>query len=334
MDEAIVLVPGFGASHLWRYEFSAERPVHVWLSQLDVAWGGIGDLDANEPEGAINTGIVRPAAILKEYYQPLYQFMEDRQVPVLEFSYDWRADIATNAQKLLFYLAPFVNGNVKLTVLAHSMGGLIAALALQQVPPDLALKIRRLVTCGTPWTGSFRAVALFTGQHEIVQKIVDLNKIFSRKSRFSWLQEAIRVVASWPGAYDLLPMPEMMTEYGASEAQQFRPGPFFNVVNPWFSQQLATDALARRPIHMAIDERIQHYNWRSVSSQTAGPMPSTWGGRPQFYFESLFGDGTVPQFSSNPGPQMNAIGQDFDAEHDQFLCDPRVLVALGRLMGI
>jgi pimeloyl-ACP methyl ester carboxylesterase len=328
-----MLVPGFAASHLYRYGPGSDRGEKIWLSQLDIAWSGIEDLDTDVEISPATLDRVRPASPLLEYYQPFLGFLAQHGIPTYLFAYDWRADVATNGQRLADTLALQVGRGAEFTVIAHSMGGLVAASAMNRLNDATVPVVERLITCGTPWKGSYGTVELFTGQHDILQTIVNLNRVFSRRSRFQFMQQAVRVVASWPGAYDLLPMPEMMLEYPPGPGQDFRTDPFFSLVNPWFDATKYTQAVARRPIHTGFPANITHHNFRGVGRETYGPMPTVREGHPDYYFRALFGDSTVPEFSSRAPTPFNATDRQFDVDHEQFLNDPHVMLAVGRIMG-
>lgn len=332
--KAILLVPGFAGSHLYRGTLGQRHLEKIWLSQVDIAWSGIADLDTAFDVSPPLLSYVHPTGVIEEVYQPFFTYFAGLQVPVWRFAYDWRTDVATNGQRLAIFISGFLPDDFAVTVVGHSMGGLVAASALNRLSPANALKVERFVSCGTPWRGSFRAVELFTGQHEITQNVVDLNKILSRRSRREWLLEAVRIVASWPGAYDLLPMPELLDEYLPGPGADFRVDPFFGKVNPWFTPLRYVQAVARRPIHTGFPPHIQHHNFRGVGRRTAGPMPLVFDGRPDFYFTALWGDGATPE-SSGWSPQAFAsVHHNFNADHEQFLNNADVLRTLARLLGV
>lgn len=329
----VILVPGFAASHLFRFAANSDRGTKVWLSQLDIAWNGINELDTGDDVSPPILNRVRPGSPLLEVYQPFLQFMASSGVPVLLHGYDWRTDVATNGQRLAAAIEAEVGTKAKFTIIAHSMGGLVAAGALNRLSDAAVPTVERLITCGTPWAGSFKALELFAGTHETVQQVVNLNKVFSHNNRYHWLRETVRVVASWPGSYDLLPMPELMRTYPPGPGQDFRSDGVFAKVNPWFTEVKYNQAVARRPIHVGFPPNIPHYNFRGIGRRTLGPSPTVLDGRPDYWFKALFGDGVVPEFSGTAPVPFNASNRDYDADHEQFLSDAGVLRAVGRIMG-
>jgi len=334
MQEVIALVPGFAASHLYRRDLGGDREEQIWLSQLDIAWSGVLELDTDPAVSPPDLARVRAAGILADVYQPFLAHCRMWGIEVLWCAYDWRTDVATNGQRLASVLDDYARDDVRITIVAHSMGGLVAASALNRIADPTVSKIRRLITCGTPWRGSYRTLQLFSGHHDIVEKIVDLNKVLSRRSRQEWVRETTRVVASWPGAYDLLPMPDMMAEYPPGPGQDFRVDPWLGVANNFFSTVKYNEAVARRPIHVGFPDSIQHYNFRGTGRRTVGPSPTVLDGTLGHYFTSLFGDTATPEASSRAPLPFNAITSDFDVDHEQFCNDWRVVHAIGRIMGV
>jgi pimeloyl-ACP methyl ester carboxylesterase len=328
----VVMVPGFAASHLWRRDETGDRFVKLWLSQLDIAWSGISDLDTDAEVSPTDENVIRAGSPVLEVYQPFLEHLAKRNVFAVYHGYDWRADVQTNGQRLAVALDKWVEPGDECSIVAHSMGGLVAAAAMNRLSDATARRLRRVITCGTPWHGSYRALELFGGQHDIVRSIVNLNAVFSRRNRYSWERETLRVVASWPGAYDLLPMPQMMDAYPPGPGQDFRTDGVFAQKNPWFTTAKYEEAIARRPINPVLPDGVTWHNWRGVGRPTAGPSPAVRDGLPDYWFTALFGDGTVPEFSSHAPAAFNAQRLDFNADHEQFLNGSDVLLAFSRLL--
>lgn len=331
--QAILFVPGFCGSQLYRRDTNGDRWVKLWLSQLDVAYGGIADLDTDPEVSPAVLDRVRPGGPLHEVYYPFFEHFARISFPVFQFGYDFRADLQTNGQRLVDFIDQPAFIGAELSLVSHSMGGLIVAAAMARLTDQAAQRVKRVVTCATPWRGSYRTVELFAGKHETVQKIVNLNRIFSRRNRFAWLQEALRTLGSWPGAYDLMPMPDMMAQYPPGPGQDFRTDGVLAQVNPWFSTTKYDEAVARRPINIGAPDGINWYNLRGIGRTTSGPMPTVADGAPYFWFQALQGDTTVPEFSSQPPAVFNAINSDHDADHEQFMSEWAVRERIARIVG-
>lgn len=320
----VCFVPGFAGSDLFRRDRYGDREVKLWLSQIDIGWNGIGELDTDEDVSPPVLERVRPGQPLYEVYQPFYAFLARNGFHVASFGYDWRTDLATNGQRLAEFFSDERTAGAEWTVIGHSMGGLIIASALGRLDNGPAQRIKRVITCGTPWHGSFRSLELLAGYHDLIQQIVSLNRVFSRRNRFQWMQEALRVVSGWDGVYDLLPMPEMMTAYPPQPGTDFRDDPVLSLVNPWYRANKYTEAVARRPLTAPPWPHISWHNFRGTGRRTSGPSPTMRDGYPDFWPDSLLGDGAVPEFSSRSPAILNATDYQFDADHEQFMSEWRV----------
>lgn len=334
MQDWVLFVPGFAASHLFRLDTGGDRMVKIWLSQTDIAWNGIGQLDTDADISPTDLEHVRPGGPLMEVYQPFYAHLAMKGIPVANFGYDWRADVATNGQRLADYLLRESTPNTRWTIITHSAGGLVAASAINRLAASIVPKVAALITCATPWHGSYRSMEMMAGAHETIEEIVNLNRVFSRRSKNEWLMQTVRVVAGWPGLYDLMPMPELMLKYPPAPGQDFISDGVFEKVNPWFSLAKYNQAVARRPIHAEFPPSIVHHNFRGIGRPTPGPSPTMYNGYPDHWPVALLGDTTVPEFSSLAPAVFNATDRQFDADHEQFMNDWRVMGAINAVMGI
>lgn len=120
------------------------------------------------------------------------------------FTYDWRRDMALTARKLGRLVerirADHGNPDLKVDIVAHSMGGLLARYYVRYGKQDVlddnefpvtnhgGRRIRRMVLLGTPNLGSVRTV-----------------QTFIRGNRVGFDRIPPEVIATMPGAYQLLP---------------------------------------------------------------------------------------------------------------------------------
>ena len=120
---------------------------------------------------------------------------------VAEFPYDWRLSIEYNAPLLVRCCEEHLESwravvqaerkgdpaDVRLVVVAHSMGGLITRYATQKL--DLSALLRQVITLGTPFYGAVKGVQMLaTGEGAPVPR-----------------QAARRLALTCPGVFDLLP---------------------------------------------------------------------------------------------------------------------------------
>src|SRR5690606_21388689 len=86
-----------------------------------------------------------------------------RHATVVPFAYDWRRANAKSAAALDRFLAenPTTRAAERVTLVAHSMGGLVALLLAQDSGARYPSreKVAKVVTLGTPYLGSVQSVA-------------------------------------------------------------------------------------------------------------------------------------------------------------------------------
>jgi len=127
--------------------------------------------------------------------------------PYYVFVYDWRQDIAINAAQLDDFIEQirrdYKNPSLKVDIVAHSMGGLVTryfmrygrkdVLSNTSFHPDFSggKKLRKVILVGTPNLGSISGLQYFLTGYS-----VGLGSINSD------------ILATMPGAYQLLPNPE------------------------------------------------------------------------------------------------------------------------------
>lgn len=333
MQDWVLLVPGFAASHLWRTDFSGDRQTKIWLSQIDVALYGLSKLDTAADVSPPVLERVRPRGLIQEVYQPFLSTCALVGLPVYTHSYDWRAEVTTNGQRLAEVIEAHIGSAASFTIVTHSAGGLVAMDAIHRLSDAALAHVKRLVTCACPWRGSYRTLELLAGVHETVLKIAAPGLFLGAGNYARRLRESLSVIAGWPGVYDLLPMPEMMTRYAPGPNQDFRNPTFWAEVNPDFQLEEYYAATTRRPINLAVPPSITHYNVRGVGQYTSGPSPTVVDGRPDHWFKALLGDGAVPEYSAMAPGTLSAIESACEAEHEQFLNSFQVRFLLGRIMG-
>jgi pimeloyl-ACP methyl ester carboxylesterase len=119
------------------------------------------------------------------------------------FAYDWRDDIATNAEALYGRIQGLsgLDPSRPVGIVAHSMGGLIVGEMLRRHSQGLRTILGPVITLGTPYAGSPEAYLELQGWHQ--------------SSPFS--KTATReLAATWTSAYELLPRSSFVNEASVS----------------------------------------------------------------------------------------------------------------------
>jgi hypothetical protein len=213
--DAVVVVPGIMGSELvdetgevcWGLKPSLLAK--AWLTKrLDV----LRVTDADQAGGRR----LRPTRLLRvpgympvlggmEPYTYLLRRVAERAVDpraVTEFPYDWRLSLSFNAAELVRqceqHLAAWRQvvadqryadpAEVRLVVVAHSMGGLITRYAIEEL--GMSELLRQVITLGTPFYGAVKAVRILS----IGEGVPLLPRAAARD-----------LAATCPGVHDLLP---------------------------------------------------------------------------------------------------------------------------------
>ncbi|MEU8773550.1 hypothetical protein [Streptomyces sp. NPDC048606] len=224
--DACVVVPGIMGSVLE----DAETGEPLWgvdLAKLtNAATGGslLARLHADEREQAAHadtarrdplTGIRATRLLDKPWWLPVFEGLDPygevvdtlRKVTlapaaVAPFPYDWRLAVSYNGALLARaarshltrwreQAAAVPGRQPRLLFVAHSMGGLVVRAALEQ-DPELAADTRAVITVGTPFLGSAKAV-------------LALNLLNARAKPRRLLHGVQAMAATLPGVHDLLP---------------------------------------------------------------------------------------------------------------------------------
>lgn len=157
----IVLIHGIKGSNLAQtYDDSFDV---IW-SALQSGFESIEDLKLDDaghtdrdPRGVIQTLKIEKLAY-GEVLARMRRDFPDRSVYI--FRYDWRLDIRRNAERLSEFLdlVQHKNGNSSVSVVTHSMGGLILAACVKLDPARQAARLDRAVVTVPPFRGSIEAI--------------------------------------------------------------------------------------------------------------------------------------------------------------------------------
>jgi pimeloyl-ACP methyl ester carboxylesterase len=249
MTDAVVVVPGIMGSELVdshgtvRWGLKPSVLARAWLTKrMDSLRVTDGDLKGNRRLRA--TRLLRVPG-----YMPMlggiepYTGLLDRitavavdQRAVIEFPYDWRLSIEFNAAELVTRCEEHLQAwrkvvtaerytdpnEIRVVIVAHSMGGLVARFASESL--GLSTLLRRVITLGTPYYGAVKAVQMLaTGEGAPVPR-----------------QAARRLAVTSPGVYDLLPRYRCV-----EDGHGLRPLTTADIVAAGGQSQLADEAAGR-----------------------------------------------------------------------------------------
>ncbi|XVV17194.1 tetratricopeptide repeat protein [Actinoplanes sp. CA-131856] len=243
--DAVVFIPGIGGSEL--VEISSGRT--LWGSPaanaLRVARGSLQQLLVTDEDRAGDSGRIRATRLIRSsvvlpgllnldpYSKLLAEMGSSVAHPdaLLAFAYDWRLSAAHNAKRLhsvaeshlaRWHAHPSGGPGAKLTIVAHSFGGLVALNYLTAL--DGAPLVRRFLAIGTPFYGAVTAVTSLNRHGD------------SGRAALRQLYQ------SMPAMYDMLPAYRCVETAG--EARKLT---VVDVMAIGGDGELAADAFRRRP---------------------------------------------------------------------------------------
>ncbi|HEV7433186.1 MAG TPA: hypothetical protein VGN77_09085, partial [Steroidobacteraceae bacterium] len=186
--EPVYILPGIMGTQLVAPRAAPSPANLLWLDPQDVIDGGLERLRLPDDDA------LQPLGGIPYSYLPLQLRLRAAGYSVVMHDYDWRTNLRDLARGLSIRLCADPAPSV--SIVAHSMGGLIARGALRL--PGFE-RVRRLITLGVPHTGSFGAVQAIRGTYPVVRRLAALD----RHHDAEWL--ATRVFGTFPSIYQLLP---------------------------------------------------------------------------------------------------------------------------------
>ena len=203
----IFLLPGIMGSEL------DARGKTIWANKLRLALGGMGKLEITDP-GISSSGLIR------ESYWDLIDHLSKRN-EVIPFDYDWRTSLVDEAKRLAEEVRAKVEqaaaNNQPVSILAHSMGGLLARVMMVKHPDVWEAMLEhsdsRLVMLGTPNGGSFSITRMLFGHDKLVKGLALIDIKHS-------LKRLLTIISRYPGTLFLLPFGDEQFDFFSVDTWQ------------------------------------------------------------------------------------------------------------------
>ncbi len=186
----VILLPGIMGSHI---QVGKDR---IWFDPFSMWGGGMARL-------SVDAQHAQPDGWMDRSYESFARHLAATH-EVRPFVYDWRLSIGNAARKFGAQLDAAMKDarerRQPLRIVGHSMGGLVARLALKgRWDTFKAIPGSRLLQLGTPNKGSHSMVTVLMGRDDFVQTI---------ERWFDWkhdMREFLAIVRDFPGVLELLP---------------------------------------------------------------------------------------------------------------------------------
>lgn len=225
-DHRVLVIPGVMGSELGRPRAAPWPDDLLWIDPVDVSTGRLLELGWPDSSGT------RALGSTPYTYFALKLRLDAAGFHTGLYCYDWRADIASAGAALAAHIRAL--GSATVSIVAHSMGGLLARAALQHRGME---RVRLVVTLGTPHRGTIAAVQALRATYPTVRRLAALDP------RHSAEELTERVFRTFPSLYDLLPTSEALTDLDLFDAAHWpRGGP-----QPDLTALQAAGTAPRRP---------------------------------------------------------------------------------------
>ncbi|QBJ67107.1 hypothetical protein C3496_12320 [Bacillus anthracis] len=192
----VIFIPGIKGTEL----FNGDNKVWLPKSKKDLELLRIeNELEPKDPVGIFNALLVK----LNIYQRIMENLRSWFPTNVESFGYDWRKDAMDNKTRLVNEIKDLYFRNQEeeqVTIVAHSMGGMIAKLAIIELEEQgLHHMVDKLITIGTPWLGAPDALRILAYGEHIIYRGADTVSNFMNDSDMK------EIARQYPSAYQLLP---------------------------------------------------------------------------------------------------------------------------------
>jgi pimeloyl-ACP methyl ester carboxylesterase len=331
MTPAVIVVPGIMGSEL------RDGDAVVWPgspSELVLPYKHMESL--LKPDLKV-TGLIRRFSISPQY-QELIDTLEKcgfkefgSPSTLLAFAYDWRKDnaiAATELAKAVDDMAASLGPNAEISLLAHSMGGLVCRCYLESgmyLSRPGFLSVKRLIMMGTPNRGSPMALGAALGQER---------RLFLNADQVKELANNV----NFPAVYQLLPPAGEPFAWNRALHKRFDAVDIFEAKVAKRLGLVAANLASAGQFHAMLDlnkrpKDIRYFCFVGTHYSTTNAMQLTLEqkGRPSVLKDDCKdgGDGTVPIWSaSQSGLQMQPVG----GEHGELYKTTRLKSTLAALL--
>lgn len=309
---AVFLVPGIMGTELVLPD--GDRTETVWPpSPFETQFGYHRTRKLADPRVVVG-GIIRKVLCI-DFYQPLFDMLDDlgftaggADKRLCAFPYDWRRDLFDVATDLGNAIAANAADATRITLVAHSMGGLICRLLLEDPrfrDQPWHGKIGQLIAIATPHQGAPLALARVLGRD---------SALGISGADFAWLANNI----AYPAAYQLLPAPGEGACWDQSDPA-LRPIDIYDATGIAALGLNAALIKRVRAVHDILGaaqqpEHVRYFFFAAAGHRTATRVNvfrtadgTVDPGRTALTLTDNGGDGTVPLYSALPRPGQRAI---------------------------
>jgi len=305
----VIVLPGILGSEPY------ENDEHIWIGIWNIIRGDFDQLQLDAAGHSIKE--IQAPTPLKDYYGELQLSLLQRW-NVVAFPFDWRLDIRELARQLKLKIDASAPGASGFSLVAHSLGGLVARSFLQQFP-DYLNRVQKFIMMGTPNYGSFAIPVLYNGLNEVLKMVALLDQQH-------YMPDLLQFAKNFVSTYQMLPAPGK-----SPDAVRLMDPAVYGDLHP--PQQRFDNAKAfQQEIAGVIDPAIAKmtyiagYGFKTADGIADWNNLQSWDG----YRQTLAGDGTVPHSLG----LISAVPTYFvQAEHSSLPANKRVIQAVEDILA-
>lgn len=266
------ILPGIMGSKIGRRQMMGLFEDVWWFDPIDIAAGRLADLALEPGAKAGDEKGFEALGVLLLGYLKLKLKLKIAGFDAEFHAFDWRKSLKQLGKELAAKLK--AAGGERISLVAHSMGGLVSRSAMAQ-----GATFQKLIMLGTPNHGSFAPVMAMRAAYPIVQKLGSLDLAHEPE----WL--AKNVFSTFPGLIEMFPSPKVWNELDLYD------------LDTWPADDLRPreEILAKvRAVQEMLPEEGEHlYLIAGVNQTTYVSLRKVADGGFEYLY-SKEGDGTVP----------------------------------------
>lgn len=278
----VILIPGTGAS------WNADALLNCKNSNYSGSWN--------------------MAPYAKHYYSDLILSINNSNYQVIPFYYDWRKQINSHNSEVGNLIASELNGNERIDLVGHSMGGLVGQSYLQSSGSNSRLE--KLLTAGSPFNGVVQAYPGWSGGEikngDLIFRIGAT--ILAKRCGATGPFSRAKLQESMPFIQNLLPTFNYLED---NSTQAIKPVTEMLAQNNWLPQDFSSSLFGVAVEALSGNGKSTPYAIRVKTPSKLDQLLGNWqDGDPIKYLTTDAGDGTVLTASSSlPGVTNVVINQ-------------------------
>ncbi|KAB0325100.1 hypothetical protein LSO07_15660 [Janthinobacterium sp. PLB04] len=330
MKIAIILIPGIMGSVL------EDNGKIVWPGSILELMRPYNHMDSLRKPDLVATDVIRSFSLFSQYDNIIDSlekagFQEGSEGNLRVFPYDWRKDnelAATALADLIDQFAASLGPDYRITLLAHSMGGLIGRCYLESGifsnRPGFTT-VASLITMGTPHRGAPMALSAAVGLEK----------------RLFLSAEQVQEIANndlFPSLYQLLPPQHEPFAWNRDVKENFKPEDIYEVNTAKKLGLSKSNLEAAQRFHKLLDLarrplNVRYFFFAGTKEETTSGVQLVADGTRFSVMKmqrSYSGDGTVPFWS---GSQSGIQTEPVSGEHGTIYQGRGLKLILGGLLG-